>query len=676
MEVRTLADERILDILEKDSQRGMALLMEKYTALIWHVSSHYIRNPEDIKECVNDTFSEFYFHRKRFKSEKSSLAAYLTAIARNKAVSLYRKEQREKKRRADVDSEKLAEKESQIEQAELRTDIERAMSLLKPNELQIIRMKYYDGMSVREIAASLNLPYETVKKRHQRSVLKLGQSLMLILALVFILTACVYGVLRYLEVIPPIGAWSWPWIWEKTDEPKEEQEDDIREKEVPELHLGDTGGEQREPDMDADLPEQEGAEEALLSISPTALPMEEEGKAVDMTPTVMDEYTVSPGYGVNVDPKEPVYTLAEKETVENERYGLTLEEAHYINHRVTATIRLYKKNDTVESWKELSEGINVKFISFKEFKWNRTYISCRSIDSSTELLVCCFDNVSLPDLEKGIENISILFTSGDSISFSMSRVEQEKVTEYPHQTGELGGILAIPRFEEGSLIIAIHPLDDEDEFQIVPAIIVDSAGSGSERILMITGEDGTTYAGECIRYHPMGEETYFEWNFGKVRPGSYKLNIPWIYMQAKMNEINMPIDPLKNLWDDKKYSFPGGRVWIQDCIPLDAKPEEELSMIKKWRIRIGYDSVYENCPVTGFYGLSCEMDCDPSENDRFETGYVMRMISNDAENGIWEYDLTANLELSNPQSMHLFFSKTDTVNLRWNQSFEIPFTVE
>ena len=56
MEVRTLADERILDILEKDSQRGMALLMEKYTALIWYVSSHYIRNPEELKECVTETF--------------------------------------------------------------------------------------------------------------------------------------------------------------------------------------------------------------------------------------------------------------------------------------------------------------------------------------------------------------------------------------------------------------------------------------------------------------------------------------------------------------------------------------------------------------------------------------------------------------------------------------------
>lgn len=93
----------------------------------------------------------------------------------------------------------------------MRADLERAMESLKPNELQIIRMKYYDGMSVREIADSLNLPYETVKKRHQRSVLKLGQSLTLALVLIFILTACVYGVLRYLDVIPPIGMWTWMW---------------------------------------------------------------------------------------------------------------------------------------------------------------------------------------------------------------------------------------------------------------------------------------------------------------------------------------------------------------------------------------------------------------------------------------------------------------------------------
>ena len=77
MDARRLTDERILDILESDSQKGIVLLMEKYTALLWHVSSLYVRNPEDIKECVNDSFSEFYFHRKRFNPKKSSLSAYL-----------------------------------------------------------------------------------------------------------------------------------------------------------------------------------------------------------------------------------------------------------------------------------------------------------------------------------------------------------------------------------------------------------------------------------------------------------------------------------------------------------------------------------------------------------------------------------------------------------------------
>lgn len=90
-------------------------------------------------------------------------------------------------------AEELEGDDSQIAKAELRTDIERAMKFLKPNELQVIRMKYYDGMSVREIAESLDLPYETVKKRHQRSILKLGKSLMITLVLIFILTACVYG---------------------------------------------------------------------------------------------------------------------------------------------------------------------------------------------------------------------------------------------------------------------------------------------------------------------------------------------------------------------------------------------------------------------------------------------------------------------------------------------------
>ena len=88
-----------------------------------------------------------------------------------------------------------------------RLDLEAALKSLKPEEFDIIRMKYYDGMTIKEIADSLNLSYETVKKRHQRSLTKLQKALTigLILAAIAALAACAYVVLRYFGIVPGYG---------------------------------------------------------------------------------------------------------------------------------------------------------------------------------------------------------------------------------------------------------------------------------------------------------------------------------------------------------------------------------------------------------------------------------------------------------------------------------------
>ena len=88
-----------------------------------------------------------------------------------------------------------------------RLDLEAALQSLKPEEFDIIRMKYYGGMTIKEIADSLHLSYETVKKRHQRSLTKLQKALTigLILALIAALAACAYVVLRYFGIVPGYG---------------------------------------------------------------------------------------------------------------------------------------------------------------------------------------------------------------------------------------------------------------------------------------------------------------------------------------------------------------------------------------------------------------------------------------------------------------------------------------
>lgn len=201
--------EEILLLLETDPQKAMSLAVEGYTGLLWHVAEQYLKNPEDIKECVNDTFMEFYTGRDCFDSSKGSLASFLAAITRNLAVSRYRKEN--VRRTLELDEE-IPGDTGQMEQVDRKLDLEKAMAVLKPEDMDIIRMKYYGGMTIQEIADSLGLPYETVKKRHQRGLgrMRLAMIAALVILLAMLLAACAYIVIRYFGIVPGFGLVSEP----------------------------------------------------------------------------------------------------------------------------------------------------------------------------------------------------------------------------------------------------------------------------------------------------------------------------------------------------------------------------------------------------------------------------------------------------------------------------------
>lgn len=68
-------------------------------------------------------------------------------------------------------------------------------------------MKYYEGMTLQEVADAQGLPHETVKKRHQRSLSKLKALLItgLVLLAALALSACAYVVLRCFGLLPGYG---------------------------------------------------------------------------------------------------------------------------------------------------------------------------------------------------------------------------------------------------------------------------------------------------------------------------------------------------------------------------------------------------------------------------------------------------------------------------------------
>ena len=170
-------------------------LIRQYGPLIWKIVSTYLENPDDIQECVNDIFCELCLHRERYNPERGSYATFLSVTARNKAIDKYRKNQSLSSAilpgsgktgfhhtaaskvpvsaESKLSPDEFPSPEDMAERIAQRLDLEEAIASLNPEEATLIRMKYFDGMTIKEIADSLELPYETVKKRHQRSLQKL-----------------------------------------------------------------------------------------------------------------------------------------------------------------------------------------------------------------------------------------------------------------------------------------------------------------------------------------------------------------------------------------------------------------------------------------------------------------------------------------------------------------------
>ncbi len=677
------ADEKILDILRKDSQKGLILLMEKYTGLVWHVVSFYIENPEDIKECINDTFSKFYFQRKKFDPGRASLPVYLTAIARRLAISRYRKE---RIRRAEPLKEEFMQEDRRLSGAELRVDMERAMAMLKPNELQIIRMKYYDGMTVREIAESLKIPYETAKKRHQRSILKLGQSLILLIVLLLSFSVCVYGVLRYFDVISSVWSGGTP----------------VGPDELPDDDDGGISGMIMKNDQGRGRPERKvpydgenDAEETYVEI-PDSQPVKASPKELEKDVSQssgIENYTVSPGYGINTNPKEPVYSLAQKVFYEGEEYTVTLEEAVYINNKVTVTAMICQKNRVPrDNGKiDLMAETGSFELGYGEHTWKNSETITRDLDEFTRLLTICFEDVSFPALEQGLKGLVIRRGERISLTFDMKMVEQEAIGEHPYQIGDRGGVLAVPRMEDGSLIIAIYPLDDEDGHRMLPALIRDPYGSWAGDHVTVVCEDGTVLTGECMSYSPRNARTYYEWNFGEAPPGDHTLNIPVIYQESHLDqEFAIPLDLEEGSWEEGQYPVPGGSVYIEECAP---QPETEIEMDapagmgravdpmcsgkKRWRLKIGYTSEDPVYSVAGFYGAYCYVGMDTGEGEPAgsRSGVSMVLDSIDVKNQVVEYTLETDADSLDLKEACIRFHRGDIIAYRWNQGFRIPFSV-
>ncbi len=164
-----MEDYRIVDLYWERSERAVYETDEKYGRMLGSLSFSLLNSREDAEECVNDTYLAAW--QRMPEDRPVYLGAYLSKIVRRLSIDRYRARHR-KKRDGGVELmlDELAEcipdgwgVEAEYENGRLSELLNRFISSLAEEKRTIFVLRYFNSMSLGDIARRLRISEGKVK---------------------------------------------------------------------------------------------------------------------------------------------------------------------------------------------------------------------------------------------------------------------------------------------------------------------------------------------------------------------------------------------------------------------------------------------------------------------------------------------------------------------------------
>ena len=171
-----LEDREILQRLRTGDAAGMEALLGQYGPLLRYVVRPILPREQDREDCLSEISLRIWERVGSFTEDRGTLAAWLTAIARNMALNHAR---REGLRASEELSHQAADPGPSPEEAVLRRErqetLRRALEALDQRDRLLFYRKYYYCQSTAQIARELGLTERAVEGRLYRIKARLRQ---------------------------------------------------------------------------------------------------------------------------------------------------------------------------------------------------------------------------------------------------------------------------------------------------------------------------------------------------------------------------------------------------------------------------------------------------------------------------------------------------------------------
>lgn len=176
-----LNDEELMARVAAGDSSALEMLYDRYAPAVLGVVMRILQNRSLAEEVLQETFWRIWDKAQSFHSERGSFTSWLFSIARRQAIDVTRRQKVRPQAARDETEENqmnlMPDADNRVDEAAWlaiqRQQVKSALSLLTPEQYEVISLAYYHGLTRKEIAETTGNPLGTVHTRARLGLIKL-----------------------------------------------------------------------------------------------------------------------------------------------------------------------------------------------------------------------------------------------------------------------------------------------------------------------------------------------------------------------------------------------------------------------------------------------------------------------------------------------------------------------
>lgn len=180
--MKTLTDDMLVASYAQGNNEAFDELLARHQARIFNYILMMVKDEDVANDIFQDTFAKVVTTIKQGRyTEGGRFAAWLTRIARNLIIDVFRQEKSQAKVSTDDAGVDILNRrelsggtvEDEIVDMQIRDDVRSLLSRLPDNQREVLVMRYYKNLSFKEIAATTGVSINTALGRVRYAILNM-----------------------------------------------------------------------------------------------------------------------------------------------------------------------------------------------------------------------------------------------------------------------------------------------------------------------------------------------------------------------------------------------------------------------------------------------------------------------------------------------------------------------